>query len=410
MAARLPRSFPPRAAIPETDQETMIVATLPRIRGKRRIGLTAIVVVVAGAAGFFALQTFSAGEPAEAVADEVAAEVEEAEDEVKVPVALAAARVVDLPDFYHTTGTMEARRSVDLNARAAGQITRLVVEEGDWVEKGDVLLEIDPREQKLLVEEARVNSETAKLELARMENMAERGLETDRALEEARQAHQVNEAMLELARVRLSDHFLRAPFSGRVTLRHVDLGQTIEAGAATLALADVNPMQVKLFLPEKIVRRLAVGQPVEVRCDVDEDTVFESVLERIAPVVDAATSTVKVTLRVDDPAARDRSGSFIRARVTTDVHQDVIAVPRKALVSEAGATFLFVAEADSVRRVDVETGYTDGDWIEVFAGVDDGQDVVIVGQGGLRNGSRIEQLPDAAATPDETEPTELARN
>jgi multidrug efflux pump subunit AcrA (membrane-fusion protein) len=91
----------------------------------------------------------------------------------------------------------------------------------------------------------------------------------------------------------------------------------------------------------------------------------------------------------------------------------VVAVPSKALVSEAGATFLFVAEADSVRRVDVQTGYTDGEWIEVLAGVSEGDDVVVVGQGGLRNGSRIEQLPDAAAAPPGSageEPTELARN
>ena len=389
------------------------MARIPRIRGKRGVGLTALAVLVAGAAGYALLQTFATGEPVDASAEEVVAEAAEEEDEVKVPVALAEARAADLPDFYHTTGTMEARRSVDLNARAAGQITRLNVEEGDWVQKGQVLLEIDPREQRLLVEEARVNSETAELELARMEDMAQRGLETERALEEARQTHQVNEAMLELAKVRLSDHFVSAPFSGRVTVRHVELGQTIEGGAATLSLADVEPMQVRLFLPEKIVRRLAVGQPVEVRCDVDQDTAFQSILERIAPVVDAATSTVKVTLRVDDPGARDRTGSFVRARVTTDVHEDVVAVPSKALVSEAGATFLFVAEADSVRRVDVQTGYTDGEWIEVLAGVSEGDDVVVVGQGGLRNGSRIEQLPDAAAAPPGSageEPTELARN
>lgn len=386
------------------------MAKLPRIRGKRGIGLVALAVVVAAAAAYFAMQAFSTGEPAEAVADEVAADATEESDEVRVPVALAVARTTDLPDFYHTTGTMEARRSVDLNARSGGQITGLGVEEGDWVEAGDVLLEIDPREQRLLVEEARVNAETARLELARMEDMAERGLETERALEEARQSHEVNQAMLELAKVRLSDHYVRAPFSGRVTVRHVELGQTIEAGAPTLSLADVDPMQVRLFLPEKIVRRLAVGQPVEVRCDVDQDLAFDSVLERIAPVVDAATSTVKVTLRVDDPAARDRTGSFVRARVTTDVHEGVVAVPRKALVSEAGATFLFVAEADSVRRVDVQTGYTDGSWIEVVAGVQSGEDVVVVGQGGLRNGSRIEELPDAAAIPGDDGPTEFARN
>jgi membrane fusion protein (multidrug efflux system) len=356
-----------------------------------------LAIVVAGGGAFTALQMTSGSEPSDAAADEVAVEEGQEEEDVRVPVALSAARVTDLPDFYHATGTMEARRSVDLNARAAGQITRLNVEEGDWVEKGQVLLELDPREQNLLVQEARVKSETARLELTRMQNMAERGLETDRALEEARQTEQVNQAMLELAKVRLSDHFVRAPFSGRITVRHVELGQTIESGTATLALADVEPMQVKLFLPEKVVRRLAVGQPVEVRCDVDAETAFESVLERIAPVVDAATSTVKVTLRVDDPAARERTGSFVRARVTTDVHEQVIAVPRKALVSEAGATYLFVAEADSVRRVDVETGYTDGDWIEVLEGVAANDAVVVIGQGGLRDGSQIEELPDAAS-------------
>lgn len=370
------------------------MARMRRIRGKKAISWIVGAVVVLGGGAFALVQSGSDHGAMDASADEVAAQEAE-EDEVRVPVALAEARTADLPDFYHATGTMEARRSVDLNARVGGQITRLSVEEGDWVEKGQALLEIDPREQELLVKEARVKAETAQLEAARMENMADRGLETDRALEEARQNAQVNQALLELARVKLSDHFVRAPFSGRVTVRHVELGQTIEPGVPTISVADVSPMQVRLFLPEKVVRRLAVGQPVEVRCDVDRDTAFSSVLERIAPVVDAATSTVKVTLRVDDARAQERSGSFVRARVTTDVHEQVVAVPRKALVSEAGATFLFVAEADSVRRVDVATGYTDGEWIEIETGIDAGDDVVVVGQGGLRNGSRIEELPDA---------------
>lgn len=385
------------------------MARMRRIRGKRGWGLVAIAIAALGGGTFAVLHSGSDSGPADAVAEEGAGA--EGDKEVKVPVALAAARTTDLPDFYHATGSLEARRSVDLNARTGGQITELTVEEGDWVEKGQVLLEIDPREQELLVQEARVKAETSRLESTRMQNMAGRGLETDRALEEAVQNQQVNQAMLDLEEVRLSDHYLRAPFSGRVTVRHVELGQTIEAGAATVSVADVDPMQVRLFLPEKIVRRLAVGQPVEVRCDVDTDVVFHSVLERIAPVVDAATSTVKVTLRVEDERARSRSGSFVRARVTTDVHKEVVAVPRKALVSEAGATFLFVAEADSVRRVDVTTGYTDGDWIEINAGVATGDEVVVVGQGGLRNGSHIEELPDATAIgAAEVATSELARN
>jgi hypothetical protein len=89
----------------------------------------------------------------------------------------------------------------------------------------------------------------------------------------------------------------------------------------------------------------------------------------------------------------------VRARITTDVHHDVVAIPKKALVPEAGATFVFVAEADTVRKTAVACGYSDEDFVEVSSGLDAGSQVVVVGQGGLRQGSRIRDLADGA--PDE---------
>jgi RND family efflux transporter MFP subunit len=115
-------------------------------------------------------------------------------------------------------------------------------------------------------------------------------------------------------------------------------------------------------------------------------------VERIAPAVDPATSTVKVTLRVDNPARNLRVGSFVRGRITTDVHEGVVSVPRKALVPEAGSAYLFVAEADTVRKVPVETGYADDSFIEITRGLEPDQRIITVGQGGLRHGSRIKDL------------------
>jgi membrane fusion protein (multidrug efflux system) len=108
--------------------------------------------------------------------------------------------------------------------------------------------------------------------------------------------------------------------------------------------------------------------------------------------VDPATSTVKVTLRVDEASGEVRVGSFIRARVTTDVHEDAVAVPKKAIVPEAGASYLFVAEADTVRKVEVATGYADDTHIEIESGLQLGDRVVVVGQGGLRQGTRVRDL------------------
>lgn len=361
---------------------------------KIAIGLSTLVLLGAGALW---MQSQRGEDDAAALASDAAPAEEPGaeegdEEEVRVPVEVTKAELRDLPAYFHTTGSLEARRQVELISKVQGQIVVLSVEEGDRVHKGQVLVELDHREEEILVEKARVLAETARLELARIQNMGERGLATDRELEEAKQAADVNAYEYELARVRLEEMFVRAPFDGQVTVRHVELGQTVSVGQTLIAVADVSPLEVKLYLPEKVVTRLQVGQPVEIRRDVDESVVLTGVVHRIAPVVDAATSTVKVTLRVADSEAATRVGSFVRARITTDVHEQTVSVPKRCLVAEAGASFVFVAEADSVRKAEVETGYTGDEFIEILTGVRVGDRVVTVGQGGLRNGSPIRDL------------------
>jgi membrane fusion protein (multidrug efflux system) len=94
----------------------------------------------------------------------------------------------------------------------------------------------------------------------------------------------------------------------------------------------------------------------------------------------------------------------VRARITTDVRENAVAVPKRAIVPEAGANFVFVAEADTVRKVEVVTGYSDDEHIEIVKGVSLDEAVVVVGQGGLRNGSRIRDLnAPQTASPEKSE-------
>jgi membrane fusion protein (multidrug efflux system) len=224
--------------------------------------------------------------------------------------------------------------------------------------------------------------------------MVEKGLGSDRDFEEKRELAEVAELEHNLAKVRLDNKILRAPYAGQITVRSVELGQTVNPGDALVDIADVSPLEVRIFLPEKVVSKLHPGQQVEIRSDIDPGTPFPGTVDRIAPAVDPATSTVKVTLQVENPAETARVGSFVRARITTDVAQDVVAVPKRALVPEAGVNYLFVAEADSVRKVPVTTGYADDDYIEITEGVSIGDQVVTVGQGGLRQGTKIKDLAE----------------
>lgn len=391
---------------------------------KKGLWISLLVIVLAGG-GFFVWQqkmgqsaeALSASADSTAVTDSTSADADETDGKDKkkkaapIPVELAVATARNIPAYFHTTGSLEATRQVDLISKSSGEVEKLLVEEGDFVKKGQVLLELDHREEDLLLEQSKVRASTAKREHERMQELMEKGLGSERELEEKAEIASVNELEAQLAEVRRDNMIVRAPFSGQITVRHIELGQNINVGDLTLSLADVSPLEVRLYLPEKIVKDVSLGQPVEITSDVTPDRVLEGKVERISPAVDPATSTVKVTLQVDNAKGMARVGSFVRARITTDTHPGAIAVPKKALVAEAGMNYLYVAEGDSVLKTAVTTGYADDTFIEITQGINAGQSVVSVGQGGLRNGSKIKDLNAGEADSSQSDRSEeLAGN
>ncbi|NNF05394.1 MAG: efflux RND transporter periplasmic adaptor subunit [Candidatus Eisenbacteria bacterium] len=372
-------------------------------RGLRVFSFVLIGLILLAGGAFFAQQQFMGGsEEAIASADSTGTNdtaenksdenEEEEKEEVRVPVELAVANHIDIPSYFQSTGSLEPRRQINLVTKAAGQVTRLRFDEGDMVKKGQILLEMDRREEAIELEKAEVNVATAKRELERTQELSGKGLAADREQEETQKALDLAKHERDLAKVRLENMTLRAPFEGRITERTVELGQTLTVGQSILTLADISPLEVKLFLPEKLVTSLRVGQTVEIRPDIEPDRILDGSVYQISPVVDAATSTVKVTLQVMNKLGGARMGSFVRARITTDIHENVVAIPKRSLVPEAGANYVFIAEADSVRKVPVVVGYSDDDNIEITEGLAPGESVVKVGQGGLRHGSKIRDL------------------
>ncbi len=362
--------------------------------------LAPILVIATAASGFLLVRSRGGHGPAVASADTTGASggkegQGDREENSPVPVETALVTPRDLPAYFNATGSLAARRRVDIVSKAGGQVIRLAVEEGQRVAAGQVLLELDHREEGLLFDEAGVKAETARRELDRIQGLRERGLGSEQDLERTKQESEVAAYQRDLAQVHLDDKIVKAPFAGLVAERMVELGQTVNVGQPLVSVADVSPLEVKLYLPEQVAHGLRDGQPVEIRPDVNPGTVLAGKVALIAPTVDPSTSTMKVTLRVVGAEAAARVGSFVRARITTDVHRAAPSVPKKALVPEAGATYLYVAESDTVRKVPVTTGYTDDDYAEILSGVAPGERIVTVGQGGLRTGSRIRDLTGA---------------
>ncbi|MCI0450815.1 MAG: efflux RND transporter periplasmic adaptor subunit [Candidatus Latescibacteria bacterium] len=314
-----------------------------------------------------------------------------------VPVEVTTVSPRSISTYYQTTATLEPEKRVDILSKLAGEVRQILVEEGDFVKEGAILCRLDDAELKVTLDEARINRDQQKLEFERVQDMQAQSLISDKEYQQIKYTYEVAENRYESARVRYEYTQIKAPFSGIVTQRLVDPGENIPMGARLFMMSDTQPLLLAMYLPESEARLVRKGQRVAIRPDAGEEAEFEGEVLRIAPEVDARTGTVKVTAQTRVGGV---PGSFVRVRILMDTHEDVLAVPRRSLLSDAGDRFVFIAAADTVRKVQVGIGYEDETHAEVTAGLASGDTVVTAGVGGIRDGTKVKVVrpDDVAAT------------
>ena len=315
-----------------------------------------------------------------------------------VPVEVTTVLPRSISTYYQTTATLEPEKRVDILTKVAGEVREILVEEGDFVKEGALLCRLNDAEMRVALDEARINKDQQKLELERVETMRSQNLISDKEYQQFKYNYEVAQNRFESARVRYDYTQIKAPFSGVVTQRLVDPGENIPMGAKLFMMADTQPLLMSMYLPEAEARLVRKGQRVDIRPDADTDVHYDGEVLRIAPEVDQRTGTVKVTAQTRDGGV---PGSFVRVRILMDTHADVLAIPRRSILSDAGDRFVFIAAADTVRRVQVSIGYEDETHAEVTNGLANGDTVVTAGVGGIRDGVKIKVVrPDDVAAND----------
>lgn len=312
-------------------------------------------------------------------------------EEKPIPVELCRVEGRGISSYYRAASVIEADRLVELVSRTRGRVHLVNVEEGDWVEEGRILAELENDRERIQLHKAELNLADKKRQLGRSSEMLSEELISQQEFDDMESAWHMAQAERDLARITLEDTRVRAPFPGLITERMVVPGQQLAAGASAFTIGDFTPLRVRVHLPEAVARKVTTGQRVLVS---PEALVMplEAIVERISPVVDPNTSTVRLTLLLGETEQSALVGGFVKVRITTDQHHDTLAVPKIALVEDGALRSVFVAEADTVRKVEIETGLYDESHVEVLEGLFEGDFVVTMGQGGLRTGSRIDAL------------------
>ena len=320
---------------------------------------------------------------------------DEEEDEAPaVPVEVSTATHGDIFARYSGTAPIEAFEYATVIAKVGGEVREILVEEGDDVKAGDVLARLDGDRLRLEFAEAEANLAKLQRDYQRNVDLKERGLISEGDFEKIKYEMDALEATSNLAKLELSYTEIRAPFSGVISERFIKIGNTIDVGTETFELTSLEPLVSYLHVPEREYRRIVAGQEAGIEVDALHGSVFPATVARTSPVVDPETGTFKITIEVVDESRRLKPGMFGRISIVYDKHENALQVPRSAIVDEAGEETVFVIEDDVAHRRVVQTGFAEDGQIEILDGITESDRFVVVGQAGLKDGSKVSVIND----------------
>ncbi len=307
-----------------------------------------------------------------------------------LPVEVMAVTRGDIQRTYRTVTTLEAGLEAEVVARSTGVLETIRVEEGDYVEQGQVLAQLDIEQLQLEVAQREATVARLRGDLQRTRTLFERNLGSATDVDNLRYELQSQEAQLDLAELRLRYATVTAPISGIVTERLVKVGNMIQTNQVMFRLTDPDSIEAVLHLPQRELSLVAPGQPVWLQMDAFPGQRMSGQVQRVRPQIDVDTGTFRVTAVMDNPDRLLMAGMFGRTEIVFDTHEDVLLVSERAVISRDNQSWVFVVRDDVAVRVSVETGVRQGGLVEVLSGLRENELVVTTGQQILEDGASVD--------------------
>ena len=298
-------------------------------------------------------------------------------------------------------GSFRAREHVVLRSEISGRVSAIQFDDGDTVQKGDLLIEIDERELRAEREARAEELKLAELNADRLEALYRSNAITQRERDEAVSRRNVLAAEVRNIDVRLDRTRILAPFSGVLGFREVSLGALLQPDTEITTLQAVDPILVDFSIPERFRPDFSRGMPVNIRVSGFDQT-FEGQVSVSNPQVDPMTRTVTIRAQVDNPDHLLLPGSF--ARVTVEqVNEEAILVPAVAVIRGLADVSVFVVDDGEVKRQVVRVGNRTDDSVEILEGLSAGAEVIVSGTQAVREGGGVNIVETSEQQPRRSE-------
>ncbi len=302
------------------------------------------------------------------------------------------------PDTLAVIGTTAAVQGVTVSADLPGLVARISFESGRAVSQGDVLVELDTREEQAQLTAAEARRELARLNFERMQALVVDGAISRADYDQAAAEQKSTDARVGEIHAVIARKTIRAPFSGVLGIRQVNLGQYLSAGDPVVPLQSLHPIYVNFGVPQQETARVRVGGRIRVTADDLSGVEFTGRVTAVDSVISQETRNVQVQATVPNPGGKLRPGMFVQTSVVTGATRSNVSLPASAISYAPFGDSVFVVTDmkgpggqtyRGARQQFVKLGPSRGDRVAVLSGVNAGDEVVTSGTFKLRNGAAV---------------------
>jgi membrane fusion protein (multidrug efflux system) len=307
-------------------------------------------------------------------------------------------------------GSIDPVQGVRLDTEVAGVVRSINFKNGQDVEAGAILVQLDISVEAALLYSNQATADLAVLELKRAKQLRGTDSIAQSQLERAQANFEKAAAQMKNWEAIIERKTTRAPFSGRVGIRQINLGQYLSQGAPIVTLQSYDQVFVNFTLPQQAIARVDTGMQVTLQSDVYPEQTFEGRLTAISPQIDPATRSIKLQGTLDNEDGRLRPGLFVKVTVTLPEINEVLVVPATAIVYAPYGNSIFKvitgtdettgAKTTTVQQSFIRIGKRTGDFVSIIEGIEEGDDVVSAGAFKLRNGMPVTIHNEMAPTPE----------